>query len=209
MNYLQKFNNNPNKNRKMKTRTNITKGIFGGIIALALVAFSTTIEKKKVDVEASKITWTGEKLTGSHEGTINLKEGYFQMESGKITGGEFAADMSTITVTDLEGDSKKKLEGHLNSDDFFGTSKYPTATFKMNTVVEKSNGVYGVAGDMTIKGKTNPIAFDLKVKDDTAMTTIVIDRTKYDVRYGSGSFFDNLGDKTIYDEFTLDIMLKM
>lgn len=193
----------------MKTRTNITKGIFAGFIALALVAFSTSIEKKKVNVKESKITWTGEKLTGSHEGTISLKDGYFEMENGKITGGMFTADMNSITVTDLKGDSKKKLEGHLNSDDFFGVSDYPTATFKMNTVVEKSNGVYGVAGDMTIKGKTNPIAFDLKVKGDTAMTTLVIDRSKYNIRYGSGSFFDNLGDKTIYDEFTLDIMLKM
>lgn len=193
----------------MKTRTNITKGIFGGVIALALVAFSTTIEKKKVNVEASKITWTGEKLTGSHEGTINLKDGYFEMEAGKLVGGEFTADMTTINVTDLEGESKGKLEGHLNSDDFFGVSNYPTAKFTIKTAAEKSNGVYGISGNLTIKGKTNPIAFDLKMEGDTAMTTIVIDRTKYDIRYGSGSFFDNLGDKTIYDEFTLDIMLKM
>ena len=193
----------------MKTRTNITKGLFGGIIALALVAFSTTVEKKNVNVEESKIVWTGEKLTGSHEGTIKLKDGYFEMENGKITGGEFTADMTSITVTDLEGDSKKKLEGHLNSDDFFGVKTYPTATFKMTTVVEKAPGKYGVAGEMTIKGKTKPIAFDLKMVDNTAMTTLVIDRTNYDVRYGSGSFFDDLGDKTIYDEFTLDINLKM
>lgn len=193
----------------MKTRTNITNGIFAGVIALTLVAFSTSIEKKKVNVEASQITWTGEKLTGSHEGTIDLEDGYFEMENGKLTGGEFTADMSSIVVTDLEGDSKKKLEGHLNSDDFFGTSNYPTAKFVINTAAEKSNGVYGISGDLTIKGKTNPIAFDLEMNDDTATTTLVIDRTKYDIRYGSGSFFDDLGDKTIYDEFTLDIMLKM
>jgi polyisoprenoid-binding protein YceI len=138
-----------------------------------------------------------------------LKEGYFEMEEGKLVGGMFVADMTSINVTDLEGDSKGKLEGHLNSDDFFGVKDHPTATFKMNTVVEKSKGVYGVAGDMTIKGKTNPIAFDLKMEGNTATTTLVIDRSKYDVKYGSGSFFDNLGDKTIYDEFTLDIMLKM
>jgi polyisoprenoid-binding protein YceI len=194
----------------MKTmKTNITNGIFAGVIALTLVAFSTSIEKKKVNVEASKITWTGEKLTGSHEGTINLKDGFFEMEGGKLVGGEFTADMSTIAVTDLEGDSKKKLEGHLNSDDFFGTSDYPTAKFVINTAAKKSDGVYGISGSLTIKGKTNPIAFDLTMKDDNAMTTLVIDRTKYDIRYGSGSFFDDLGDKTIYDEFTLDIMLKM
>ncbi|NBC57637.1 MAG: YceI family protein [Bacteroidetes bacterium] len=192
----------------MKTKTNFTKGILAGVIALTLVAFSTSVEKKKVDVQNSKITWTGEKLTGSHEGTINLSEGYFEMKDGKLVGGEFTADMTSITVTDLEGDSKKKLEGHLNSDDFFGVKKYPTAKFTIKTAAEKSNGVYGVSGDLTIKGKTNPIAFDLKMSKNTAKTTLVIDRTKYDIRYGSGSFFDDLGDKTIYDEFTLDIMLK-
>lgn len=193
----------------MKTRTNITQGIFAGVFALALFAFSTAVEKKKVNVEASKISWTGEKLTGSHEGTINLKDGYFEMEDGKLIGGEFRADMTSIIVTDLEGDSKGKLEGHLNSDDFFGVKDYPTATFVINTAAEKSNGVYGISGDLTIKGKTNPIAFDLKMDGNTATTKLVIDRTKYDIRYGSGSFFDDLGDKTIYDEFTLDIMLKM
>jgi polyisoprenoid-binding protein YceI len=193
----------------MKKRMNITKGIFAGVIALTLVAFSTSFEKKKVDVEASKIMWTGEKLTGSHEGTIDLKEGYFEMEGGKLVGGEFTADMTSINVTDLEGDSKGKLEGHLNSDDFFGVKKYPTARFEITTAAEKSDGVYGISGKLTIKGKTNPIAFDLEMNDGTATTTLVIDRTKYDIRYGSGSFFDNLGDKTIYDEFTLDIMLKM
>ena len=79
----------------------------------------------------------------------------------------------------------------------------------MSTVVEKSQGLYGVAGQMTIKGKTNPIAFDLNLKGNSATTTLVIDRSKYDIRYGSGSFFDNLGDKTIYDDFTLNITLNM
>ena len=91
----------------MKTKTNFTRGILAGVIALTLVAFSTSVEKKKVDVENSKITWTGEKLTGSHEGTINLQEGYFEMESGKLVGGEFTADMSSINVTDLEGNKEK------------------------------------------------------------------------------------------------------
>ena len=192
----------------MKTKTNFTNGIVAGIIALTLVAFSTSVEKKKVDVKNSEITWTGEKLTGSHEGNIDLLEGYFEMQDGKLVGGEFTADMTTINVTDLEGDSKKKLEGHLSSDDFFGVKKYPTAKFTINTAAEKSNGVYGISGDLTIKGKTNPIAFDLNMTDGSATTTLVIDRTKYDIRYGSGSFFDDLGDKTIYDEFTLNVNLK-
>lgn len=192
----------------MKTKTNLTKGIFTGIIALTLLAFTTSQEKKKIDVKNSKITWTGEKLTGSHTGSINLKDGHFEMESGKLVGGEFTVDMTSISVTDLEGEMKGKLEGHLSSDDFFGVKNYSTAKFTIKTAAEKSDGVYGVSGDLTIKGITNPIAFDLKLADNLATTTLVIDRTKYDIRYGSGSFFDNLGDKTIYDDFTLDIQLK-
>lgn len=188
-------------------KMNVLKGTLALSLILALVAFTNTIEKKKVDVKQSTIKWEGEKLTGSHEGTINLKDGYFLMEDGELVGGEFTADMTTIDVTDLEGDSRQKLMGHLRSDDFFGVEKHKTAKFVIKTVAKKGN-VYGVSGDLTIKGKTNPIAFDMKMDGNTATTNLTIDRTKYDVRYGSNSFFDNLGDKTIYDEFDLAINLK-
>jgi polyisoprenoid-binding protein YceI len=186
---------------------NILKGSILSVIVLSLVAFNA-IETQKVDVEASKVEWEGEKLTGSHYGTIDLKEGYFEKEGDKLVGGEFVADMSTIDVTDLEGDSKAKLMGHLRSDDFFGVKKYDEARFVINTIADKGDS-YGISGDLTIKGKTNPIAFDLKMDGNTATTELVIDRTKYDIKYGSGSFFDNLGDKVIYDEFKLDVKLVM
>lgn len=186
---------------------NILKGSILSVIVLSLVAF-TAIDKQQVDVEASQIKWEGEKLTGSHYGTIDLKEGYFEMEDDKLVGGEFVADMSTIDVTDLEGDDKAKLMGHLKSEDFFGVKNYEEAKFVINTIADKGDS-YGISGDLTIKGKTNPIAFDLKMDGNTATTELVIDRTKYDIKYGSGSFFDNLGDKVIYDEFTLDIKLVM
>ncbi|MBZ9626675.1 YceI family protein [Psychroflexus sp. CAK1W] len=188
-------------------KMNVLKGALATTIILSLVAFTNAIEKKQVDVKESTIRWEGEKLTGSHEGTINLKEGFFLMENGELVGGEFTADMTSIDVTDLEGDSKEKLMGHLRSDDFFGVNNYETARFVINTVAKKGD-VYGISGDLTIKGKTNPIAFDLKMNGNTATTNLTIDRTKYDVRYGSNSFFDNLGDKTIYDEFDLAINLK-
>lgn len=187
-------------------KTNMKKGILGAIIAFALVAFTTPKEMKKIDVETSTINWTGEKITGSHTGTISFMQGYVELTDGKLSGGKFIVNMNSIQVTDLKaGKGKEKLEGHLSSDDFFGVKNHPTATFLIKTAAEKSAGVYGVSGDLTIKGKTNPIAFDLKMDGNTASTTLVIDRTKYDIRYGSGSFFDNLGDKTIYDEFKLDI----
>jgi polyisoprenoid-binding protein YceI len=188
-------------------KMNVLKGALATTVILSLVAFTNSIEKKKVNVKESTIMWEGEKLTGSHEGTIQLKDGFFLMEDGELTGGEFTADMTSIDVTDLEGDSRKKLMGHLMSDDFFGVENYETAKFVITTVAKKGD-VYGVSGDLTIKGKTNPIAFDMKMGENSATTKLTIDRTKYDVRYGSGSFFDNIGDNTIYDEFDLTINLK-
>jgi polyisoprenoid-binding protein YceI len=188
-------------------KMNVLKGAIATTIILGLVAFTNTVEKKKVDVKESTIQWEGEKLTGSHSGTINLKDGFFLMEDGKLIGGEFTADMTSIDVTDLEGDNRKDLMGHLKSDDFFGVETHKTAKFVITTVAKKGD-VYGVSGDLTIKGNTNPIAFDLKMTENSATTNLSIDRTKYNVRYGSGSFFDNLGDKTIYDEFNLAINLK-
>ncbi|WP_127844762.1 YceI family protein [Psychroflexus aestuariivivens] len=187
-------------------KTNVLKGALATVILLSLVAFTNSIEMKKIDIKKSQIEWEGEKLTGSHNGTIQMKDGHFLMENGELVGGEFIVDMTSIKVTDLEGDSKQKLEGHLMSDDFFGVENYKTAKFVINTVAKKGD-VYGISGDLTIKGNTNPIAFDMEMDKNSASTTLVIDRTKYDVRYGSDSFFDNLGDKTIYDEFTLNINL--
>ena len=189
-------------------KTTILKGFGATALIFALIAFkSNTVEKKKIDVNESKVEWTGEKLTGSHNGTIQFKDGYLLMDGEKITGGKFTIDMNTITVTDLSGEGKQKLEGHLNSDDFFGVNNYDTATLEIKNAAKKGN-VYGITGDLTIKGKTNPITFDLKMEGDSATTTLTVDRTKYGIRYGSGSFFDNLGDNTIYDEFKLDVSLK-
>lgn len=188
----------------MKNR--IFKGGIASVIVLATVAFTNT--KKEVKTSESTITWTGEKVTGSHEGTINLESGYLMMENEKITGGEFVMDMTSIKVTDLTGENAQKLEGHLKSEDFFGIEKNPKAKLVITSAASKGNGKYGIVGDLTIKNETHPITFDLKMDGDTATTQLSIDRTKYNVRYGSGSFFDNLGDKTIYDNFDLDVTLK-
>ncbi|MDC7996158.1 YceI family protein [Altibacter sp. HG106] len=162
---------------------------------------------KKMNVTESKIEWKGKKVLGSHNGTINLQEGYFEMEGDNLTGGEFVVDMTSITVTDLSGESKGKLEGHLKSDDFFGVDQHPTATLVINSAAKNADG-YMVNGDITIKGTTLPITFDMDMTDNMATTSLKIDRTKFNVRYGSGSFFDNLGDNTISDNFELDVTLK-
>ena len=111
--------------------------------------------------------------------------------------------MTTLSNTDLEGEYKGKLEGHLKSDDFFGVEKYPTATLKFTKVKSVSKNAYKVTGDITIKGKTESITFDLSVYGNKANAALKIDRTKFDVRYGSTSFFDGLKDKAIYDEFDI------
>lgn len=181
-------------------------------IALALVVIlstlSVTAQTKKVDASKSTVNWVGKKVTGKHEGTVNLKDGNLIFKGKKLAGGTFNVDMTSLTATDLSGEYQGKLNGHLKSEDFFGTEKFPTATLIFKKVVAKTANVYTVTGDLTIKGKTNPITFDLATTKDTAATSLKIDRTKYDIKYGSGSFFDNLGDKAISDEFDLAVALK-
>ena len=116
--------------------------------------------------------------------------------------------MTTISTTDLKpGQGKESLDGHLKAEDFFGTEKHKTAKLNFTNISGKGNGLYTVTADLTIKGITKPITFDIVVVGKTATTTLKVDRTKYDIKYGSGSFFSDLGDKTISDEFELKVNL--
>lgn len=175
---------------------------------IAFISLTVNAQTKKVNAENSKITWLAKKVTGQHEGTVNLKEGALILKDGKLVGGKFAMDMTSINTTDLEGNMKEKLDGHLKSDDFFSTAKNPTAELAFKTIADKGNGVYTVTADLMIKKISNPITFEISVSDAGASTKLTIDRTKYDIKYGSGSFFDNLGDKAIYDDFDINVDLK-
>ncbi len=174
---------------------------------VSILALNVSGQTKKIDAGKSKINWVGKKVTGQHEGTVNFKEGSLLFKASKLAGGTFTVDMTSLTSTDLTGDYQGKLNGHLKSEDFFGTEKNPTATLVFKKIAVKSAGVYTVTADLTIKGKTNPVTFDLTATSNTAATTFKIDRTKYDIKYGSGSFFDNLGDKAIDNEFELKVAL--
>lgn len=181
-------------------------------MSLVLLSFNLPVEVNPIDKDQSTIEWKGYKVTGKHHGTINLKEGSFMYDNGVLTGGEIWIDMTTISCTDLQGNSAQKLEGHLKSDDFFGAAKFPTAHFKITNVISRGTpGDYKVVGDLTIKETTKEIKFLANVTEENganvAQATITIDRSDFNVRYGSGSFFDNLGDKTIYDEFDLNLKL--
>lgn len=202
-NYLSHFNiNNPNLKQMKNLKT----------IALALVvAFATvtvSAQSKKVDAAKSSINWLGKKVTGQHNGVVNLKEGNLVFSGKKVTGGNFVVDMTSLTATDLQGEYQGKLNGHLKADDFFGTEKFPTAKLVFKKVVAKSANVFTVTGDLTIKGITKPITFDLATTANSATTKFMVDRTKYDIKYGSGTFFTSIGDKAIADEFELDVTLK-
>ena len=164
-------------------------------------------ERMVPDNEKSKLVWLGERVANHHTGTIDLQSGWLTWHDNKITSGEFIINMASITD---EGNSER-LVSHLKSDDFFGVEKFPTAKLVIvgSSSFEKGAGV--VSGTLTIKEVTNPIEFkaDLKPGDEGLwfVSDIIIDRSKYNVRFGSGSFFDNLGDKAINDEFKLTVNL--
>ncbi|SMD34976.1 Polyisoprenoid-binding protein YceI [Reichenbachiella faecimaris] len=173
------------------------------------VETNTTYE---TNVSESSVVWTATKVvSGGHTGTVKIAKGSLEIEGSELKGGSFEIDMTSIANTDIEGEWRAKLEGHLKSDDFFAVETYKTAAFKITDVKSTAKGKYNVTGDLTIKGKTESVTFptELTVKGNKATATakITIDRTKYDVRYGSPSFFDDLGDKAISNEFTLDISL--
>lgn len=180
-------------------------------IAIALllsVATIATAQTKKINAAKSTVNWVGKKVTGSHEGTVILKEGSLIFKTKKLKGGTFTVDLSTITVTDLKaGQGKESLEGHLKADDFFGTDKYPTSKLVFKTIADKGNGTYTVTADLTIKDVTSPVTFDLVVKANTATTTFKIDRTKYGIKFKSKNFFENLGDNVINDDFDVTVNL--
>jgi polyisoprenoid-binding protein YceI len=178
------------------------------LVAILLLGFAALAQEMSADVSKSEIKWTGKKVSGEHWGYIDLKSGSFVLEDGKIVSGKFTIDMTSIVNEDLESPEwNQKLVGHLKSDDFFSVDKFETATLKIKESSEFKNGVAEIKGDLTIKGITNPVSFKAKKESGNYLATITVDRTKYDVKYGSGKFFDNLGDNMIYDDFTLDIKL--
>lgn len=166
------------------------------------------------DVDKSKVTWLGSKITGDkHTGTVTLKEGFISFNDGAVAKGAITLDMTTLDNTDLEDEEDKaKLLRHLKSDDFFGVANHPEASFEIKDI--KMNGAQAIlVGDLTVKGETH----EEKVKAVIAQSgdnnvvvtgTLIFDRAKYDVRYGSGQFFDDLGDNLIKDDVVIKFQLK-
>ncbi|MEO0573421.1 MAG: YceI family protein [Bacteroidota bacterium] len=190
----------------------MNKNILSIVLTLVfgISAFANLIdeERKEVNTEKSTVTWKAYKVTGSHNGTVALQSGALDFDGDKLAGGEFTVDMTTINTTDLSGKSKNNLDGHLKSADFFGVETHTTSKLVFTKVEASGKNSYKVTGDLTIKGITKPITFDVSIYGSKATATLKVDRAQFDVKYGSGSFFDNLGDKTIYDEFDLVVDLE-
>lgn len=166
----------------------------------------------------SLIHWEGYKPTATHTGTISLSEGSFKLNGSQITEGNFTIDMKSINVTDLEGEWKENLEKHLmgtvegKEDDFFNVNNFPTAEFKIKGITEK-DGEELIVGDLTLKGITNEVAVPVKVEELDNNTVKItsdefeIDRTRWEIKFGSRSFFDSLGDNFVNDNMQLKLDL--
>jgi polyisoprenoid-binding protein YceI len=168
----------------------------------------------KVDAAQSKVAWNGKKVAGEHNGTINIAAGSFQVAKNKVVGGTIDIDMNSIANLDItDKEYNQKLVGHLKSEDFFSAEKHPKATFKVASLTpikgaKAGEANYTAQGSLTIKGITNPVSFpvNVAVQGNTIMAksdAVVLDRSKWDIRYGSKSFFANIGDKAIMDDFTV------
>ncbi len=167
-----------------------------------------------VDAGASTVKWTGKKITYDHYGTIDIATGKITVTDSKVAGGEFTLDMNSIKNDDIEDKKKNgRLVGHLKSADFFNVEEHATSSFKITSVKEQKSdeGNYAITGNLTIKGTTQEINFPANITVDgdklTASAKMTFDRSKFDVRYGSGSFFENLGDKIIYDDIEMEVEL--
>ena len=181
---------------------------FNLLFAILLIGFSALAQEFNVTTSNSELKWTGKKVTGEHWGYIQIKDGSIKVLDNKIVNGVFNIDMNSLNCKDLDDpDYNGKLIGHLKLDDFFSVEKFPIATLTITESTSFKDGVSDVKGDLTIKGITHPISFKTTIIDEGYVATVSVDRTKYDVRYGSGKFFDNLGDNMIYDDFTLDVKI--
>lgn len=162
------------------------------------------------NLEQSNIRWYGEELTGkTHFGNLSFKDAHIEVQDGIITSGSFVVNMTSLSVEDLSGGGKARLEGHLKSDDFFSVEKHPEATLKINQKAKVENGVQTLSGELTIKGIQHTVEFTMNLGDNkNALAELTFDRSKYNVRFRSGSFFENLGDKLILDDIRMEVSLQ-
>jgi polyisoprenoid-binding protein YceI len=190
---------------------NLSMNIVAAFMLIMVAFTSVKTENFKIDKQKSLIEWTGKKVLGSHNGEIKLASGTLTTENKVPVRGNFIIDMSSLTNKDLtDTETKGKLLGHLKSEDFFSVEKFPTAQFTATRITAGSANQVNITGNLTIKGITNAITFPAtyKVNGNTFIAkaeNVKVDRTKFNIKYGSKSFFESIGDKAIDDEFVLNI----
>ena len=179
---------------------------------LFLVSFFINAQNLRLKTDKSTLKWTGKQITTkTHFGSLKFKSGNITFENGIISSGKFLVDMTSLLVEDLQGNYKQKLEGHLKSDDFFSVEKFNESSLTILSSSKNDSGL-DVNGSLTIKGITLPIKFkleDLEMAQEEVRWkgVLTFDRSKYNVRFRSGSFFQNLGDKLILDEIRIETLL--
>ena len=180
------------------------------LLPILLIAVTTSaFSQIKFDLKESAAKWTGKKITTkAHSGSLTFSSASLSLDNLNKPSGVFTVDMTSLTNDDLTGEWKQKLEGHLKSEDFFSVDKHPEATLVIKKVNSQNNNSYELTGDLTIKGITQAVNFSLIVYKDRVESKLTFDRSKYDIQFASGSFFENLGDNLILDEITLDITLQ-
>ena len=178
-------------------------------LAVGLISFAGVAAPKVVNVNksASSVAWLAKKVTGEHNGTVGISAGALNVNGNKLIGGNFTIDLKTIKALDITDPGyNQKFIGHITSGDFFEIEKFPTASFVITKVAGNQ-----VTGNLTVKGITKSITFpvEIAVKGGkvTAKANITIDRTDFNIKYGSKKFFDSIGDKAIYDDFALTVSL--
>jgi len=181
------------------------------VITLFAMATKPHVDHVRVNTENSTVKWIGSKITENHEGTINIAKGYLGIEHGTLVSGQVIIDMKSIHTTDMSDKMNQKLDGHLKSKDFFNVDEFSVATIIIKDAIRGEGNSYEIGAELTIKGITNKIRFEANVdvngQNFLATAKIKIDRTKWSIKYGSGSFFENLGDKLILDQIEFDISL--
>ena len=167
----------------------------------------------ELDITNSNIEWKATKITGAaHEGVVPVQGGTITFTDGKVTAANIIMDMENLMVTDLEGEDKENLEGHLKSPDFFDVVNHKTASFTF-TEGETVDNKLSAKGMLNIKGMDKDSKASLMYSSNSGdgaviSGSMIFDRTDFDIKYGSGKFFDDLGDRTIKDNVMLKMTLK-
>jgi len=190
--------------KKNTTMKNITF-----LISVFLITSSSLAQEYSLNTSSSELKWTGTELTTKiHYGSIDFKSGTITLSEGQPVGGKFVVNMTTLKNEDLPEAYRGRLEGHLKSDDFFSVDKFSEAILEINGSNKLSSSSFNVNGNLTIKGITEPINFSMSTSDDHWVANLTFDRSKYNVRFRSGTFFENLGDKLIYDDIVIETKLR-